>query len=129
MKKQMICVTFLSVALSSCGGTDVDVKAMLTSHQAQLGQCYESKDASLCDAAIAALENDIPLLKRACSSGNNQACGLFPGYDQAPAMLRSFKSICVENQVDPSMPDNLKQLAQQGMKAGCDKMKLTGPKL
>jgi hypothetical protein len=127
VKKQLICAILLLVVLPSCGGADVDVKAMLTAHQAQLAQCYESKDAKLCDAAIATLESDIPLLKRACSSGNNQACGLFPGYDQVPQMLRSYKTMCIENQVDPSIPDNLREIVRQGMKAGCDKMKFTGP--
>jgi hypothetical protein len=129
VKKLSIFVMFSAAMLTSCSGADVDVKAILAANKAQLEQCYTTNDAKVCDAAIAMFDKDIPLLKNACSSGNNDACGLFPGYDYAPEMLRSYKKICVDNYVDPSMPDNLKQVARQGMKAGCDKMKFTGPTL
>jgi hypothetical protein len=128
MNKYSIFVVAALAAISSACGSSVDVKTVLESHQMQMKQCYESKNAATCDAAIAILEQDIPKLQSACSSGNSQACGLFPGYDQVPAALRQYKSICVDNQVDASIPDNMKQYAQQGMKAACDKIKLNGSK-
>jgi hypothetical protein len=119
---------FASAFLASCGGADVDVKAVLSGHMEQMKQCYNSQDANICDSAIAVLDKDIPLLKNACSSGNGDACGLFPGYDQIPEALRSYKKMCIDDEVDPSIPDNLKQIARQALKAPCDKMKAIGQK-
>jgi hypothetical protein len=129
VKRNVFLAFGFAAALSSCGSADIDVKATLKSHQTQLEQCYERKDGAVCDAAIASVEKDMPALKSACSSGNSDACGLFPGYDQIPDLLRNYKKICVDNEVDSSIPDNLKDMARKGMQAGCDKMKVTGPKL
>jgi hypothetical protein len=129
MNKSVVLPLCFVAVLSSCGSSDIDVKATLKSHQTQFEQCYGRNDGPACDAAIATVEKDMPALKSACSSGNSDACGLFPGYDQIPDLLRSYKKMCVDNEVDSSIPDNLKDIARKGMKAGCDKMKITGPKL
>jgi hypothetical protein len=86
----------LTILVSGCSKQTSEVarqtpREMTEASNVLLKNCMSSKEMAICDTAIASLEHSIPLLKEACTKGDEYSCGLFPGYDQQPDIIRQFE--------------------------------------
>ena len=124
----LICLAFLSVSISGCKGnaesentsSESEYRTMTETALKLHKQCLNEKSSSACDAAIAEYDRIIPLLQKACKDGSSYACGLFPGFDQVPSIIRQYVASCVEYEPDPSAEPAMADAMEEAATAGCE---------
>ncbi len=121
MNNMAIVVGFAaSIAMSGCSNSETTMQ-LAGAPMELMKQCQTNLDVAACDEAIALFERNIPILKDRCESGDQIACGLFPGYDSSPQILRQFKTNCIEFEPGASFQGTEREAAIEGLKAGCSR--------
>ena len=122
MKKVLIMAVFLPVAfVAGCNtaSSSQTPKQLADEIIEPQDKCTKQGDGAACDEVLAVIDRNLPILKGKCNSGDQEACGLAAGLDFLPALIKNYKATCINNEVSPSVPDNLRKITQEAMKAGC----------
>jgi hypothetical protein len=120
----------LALGVAACDGASRSVGSSensreLTKQASDLHKkCMTSIDEDECEKAINYYNEIMPKLRQSCVFGDQYACGLFPGYDSGPKVLRMYVDKCInyelpsdfENVVSPEKAVELEEIIHETCK-------------